>query len=160
MIKIIISLILITASFNCLSQDFKILNAQNSLAFNLLEKKYNKEEFVRENHKTYNNIRLRERDKILSIPIEEICYKIYYGQDLFKKNKSEGEFCLSILINQGHYEGAKYLSKIKLEKKLFSKIHQSKWNLTNSITTKFSLNKQQVNFQDFKNKNKYDLIFF
>tara|TARA_B100002019_G_C21265131_1_gene598987 strand:- start:515 stop:1588 length:1074 start_codon:yes stop_codon:yes gene_type:complete len=119
MIKIIISLILITASFNCLSQDFKILNAQNSLAFNLLEKKYNKEEFVRENHKTYNNIRLRERDKILSIPIEEICYKIYYGQDLFKKNKSEGEFCLSILINQGHYEGAKYLSKIKLEEKKY-----------------------------------------
>ena len=48
----------------------------------------------------------------------------------------------------------------ELQKKLFSKIHQSKWNLTNSITTKFSLNKQQVNFQDFKNKNKYDLIFF
>ena len=58
------------------------------------------------------------------------------------------------LINQMNYD----FDKNQVE--LFNKIHQLKWNMTNEISSKFFLNKQEVIFQDFNKNHNYDLIFF
>lgn len=115
MIKNITLFLLLTISLPSLAQDFKSLDFYNSLSFEYLEKNKDINKFVEKNHKTYKNIRLIERQKILNLNIEDICYKIYFGDDLFKENKTEAIYCLEILTRQGNSKSLIKLAEIKIK---------------------------------------------
>lgn len=46
------------------------------------------------------------------------------------------------------------------EKDLFLKMHESDWNQREILSPDFSLEKQNIKFQEIDDKNKYDLIYF
>lgn len=64
-------------------------------------------------------------------------------------------------ISEEELEALNYAELISVKNSnIFKALHQTKWEIENSITPNFIFKKRQQLFQDIDDKNKFDLIYF
>lgn len=62
-------------------------------------------------------------------------------------------------VSKEELEAVNYAEVLK-NKELFTKIHSSKWEEASNISKNFKLTKQQKQFSEIADKNKFDVIYF
>ncbi len=63
-------------------------------------------------------------------------------------------------VSPSEIEQLNFSDQLNISEKLFNKLHSSAWEEPIGITDTFTLNKKKQFFQDFSEKNSYQLIYF